>query len=67
MPKPARKSTLARTPAKGRADAPAEIAEALNQSVVDLRQDRTSDIGEFLDRMRAELDAHLQRGTKKKR
>jgi hypothetical protein len=67
MRKSARRSALARTPAKEPADPPAEIVEALDRSVADLRQERTSDIGEFLERMRAELDTYLARGTSKKR
>jgi hypothetical protein len=40
---------------------PDEFARALDASAEDLRHDRTEDLGDFLKRMRAKLDAHLTR------
>ena len=39
---------------------PEELAQALDASTDDLRHDRTEDLGDFLKRIEAKLDAHLK-------
>ena len=39
-------------------DVPEDLARALDESADNLLHDRTEDIGEFLKRMRAKIDAH---------
>ena len=38
---------------------PEELVRALDESLDDLEHDRTSDMGEFLDRMQAKIDAAI--------
>jgi hypothetical protein len=38
---------------------PEEIARALDASAEDMRENRTEDIGDFLQRMEARLESHL--------
>lgn len=46
---------------------PEEIARALDASAEDVRNDRTVDIGNFLQTMRAKLEAHRARKASLKR
>jgi len=40
-------------------EVPPELARSLNESIEDLRQDRTEDIGKFLEKMQAKVKRAL--------
>ena len=61
-----RRSAFRRRPASDDA-VPEEFARALDASAEDVRNDRTADLGDFLKRMEAKLEAHRARKAAPKR
>ncbi len=60
-----RRTMFGRQPASD--EVPEDIARALDASADDVRNDRTVDIGDFLEEMRVKLEAHRARKASQKR